>query len=202
MIGVVRVFLGVNLDLRTTRRVADVQKRLFDAMGERAKQLRWVPPTNLHVTMKFLGGIDPPLVGAIRDALRTGLSARRSFRVRARGLGVFPDAAAPKVVWLGVEDDSGSLVGLAAEIDERLLGIGFAKEKRRFHPHVTLARVKSGEGLGLEETFAALGPTECGESSITEVVVYRSDNVKSGVEYQALERLALAARASREGSPG
>jgi 2'-5' RNA ligase len=202
MIGEIRVFLGVNLDLRTTRRVADVQKRLHEAMGEKAKELRWVPPTNLHVTLKFLGAIDAPLVNAIRDALRANLASRRSFRVRARGLGAFPDVASPKVVWLGVDDDSGSLAALAGEIDEKLLGIGFEKEKRRFHAHVTLARVKSSEGLGLEEAFAALGPAECGESQITDVVVYRSDNVRSGVEYQALERLALAARTPKEGSPG
>jgi RNA 2',3'-cyclic 3'-phosphodiesterase len=194
MIDEIRVFLGVNLDLRTTRRVADLQKRLHDGMAERARALRWVPPTNLHVTLKFLGAIDAPLVNAIRDALRPVLGTRRPFRVRARGLGAFPDTTAPQVVWAGVDDETGALGVLSATVDEQLLGVGFSREKRKFHPHVTLARVKSHEGLGLAEAFAAVGPVDCGESPISEVVVYRSDSVRSGVEYQALERLPLAAK--------
>lgn len=201
MIEEVRTFLAVSLDLRATRRVADLQAKLHQALGPRGAQLRWVPPTNLHVTLKFLGAIDAQLVAAIRDAIRPVAAKTRTFRVRAKGLGAFPDLAAPKVVWLGVEAEGGALDALAAAIEDALHGIGLPKEKRKFHAHLTLARVKDAAGLALGATFEQLGPADCGDSPVSEVVVYRSDTKPSGAEYEALERIPLAPR-GQEGTGG
>lgn len=197
----IRAFVAVSLDLRTTRRVADLQRRAHDALGPRSSQLRWVPPTNLHVTLKFLGAIDAAVVPAIRDALRPVAAATRTFRVRARGLGAFPDLAAPKVLWVGTESDGGALDALATAIDGALLGIGFPKEKRKFHAHLTLARVKDPAGLALPALFEQLGPSECGDSPVSELQVYRSETKPSGAEYEALERIPLAPR-GQEGTFG
>jgi len=194
MIDDIRAFVAFNLDLRTTRRVADLQKRVHDTLGPRSGQLRWVPPANLHVTVKFLGAIDPSLTVAIRDALRPVAATTRTFRVRARGLGAFPDTTGPKVLWLGSEADSGLLDGLAAAVDTALLGIGLPREKRKFHAHVTLARVKDPAALGLPAIFEQVGPTDCGDSPVSELVVYRSETKPSGAEYEALERIPLAPR--------
>lgn len=194
MIDDIRAFVAVNLDLRTTRRVADLQKRVHDALGPRSQQLRWVPPANLHVTVKFLGSIDRSLSVAIRDALRPLAAATRSFRVRARGLGAFPDTTTPKVLWVGTDAEGGALEGLANAVDGALLGIGLPKEKRKFHAHVTLARVKDAGGLGLPALFEQVGPTDCGDSPVGELVVYRSETKPSGAEYEALERIPLAPR--------
>jgi len=201
VISEVRAFLAVNLDLRATRRVADLQAKVHEALGARSTQLRWVPPTNLHVTMKFLGAIDAQLVAAIRDAIRPVAAKTRAFRVRARGLGAFPDVASPKVVWIGAEAEGGALDALAVAIDDALLGIGFPKEKRKFHAHLTLARVKDAAGLGLGAAFEQVGPADCGDSVVSEVVVYRSETKPSGAEYEALERIPLAPR-GQEGTGG
>jgi 2'-5' RNA ligase len=197
----VRTFVAVSLDLRATRRVADVQAKVHQTLGPRSAQLRWVPPTNLHVTVKFLGAIDAQLVAAIRDAIRRVAAKTRTFRVRAKGLGAFPDALSPKVLWLGVEAEGGALDALSAAIDDALHGIGFPKEKRKFHAHLTLARVKDAAGLALGAVFEQVGPADCGDSAVSEVVVYRSDGKPSGAEYEALERIPLAPR-GQEGPGG
>lgn len=201
MMGEVRAFVAVNLDLRTTRRVADLQKRAHDALGPRSAQLRWVPPPNLHVTLKFLGSIDAQLVPAIRDAIRPVAAATRPFRVRARGLGAFPDMASPRSLWVGTDAEGAALDALAAAIDGALLGIGLPKEKRKFNAHMTIARVKDPAGLALPALIEQIGPTDCGDCTVGEVVVYRSETKPSGSEYEALERIALAPR-GQEGTGG
>jgi 2'-5' RNA ligase len=194
VIDEVRAFIALNLDLRTTRRVADLQAKLHQALGPKSAQLRWVPPTNLHVTMKFLGAIDAPLVTAIRDAIRPIAAKTRTFRARARGLGAFPDLTSPRVLWLGTDAEGGAIDGLAAAIEDALHGIGIAKDKRKFHAHVTLARVKDAGGLSLGALFEQVGSSDCGDGPVSEVVVYRSDTKPSGAEYEALERIPLAPR--------
>lgn len=201
MIEEVRAFVAVNLDLRTTRRVADLQARVHQALGAKGAQLRWVPPPNLHVTLKFVGAIDAQLVAAIRDAIRPVAAATRAFRVRTKGLGTFPDAQSPKVLWVGTESEGGALETLAAAIDEALVGIGIPREKRKFHPHLTLARVKDGAGLALASVLDPLAPADCGDCTVSEVVVYRSETKPGGAEYEALERIPLAPR-GQEGTGG
>ena len=201
MIEEVRAFVAVNLDLRTTRRVADLQRRVHETLGPRSQQLRWVPPANMHVTLKFLGAIEAQLAGAIRDALRPTAAATRTIRVRARGLGAFPDAASPRVLWVGAESEAGALEALAAAVDLALVGIGLAREKRKFHAHLTLARVKDPAGLALASTFEQIGPADCGDGTVGELVVYRSDTKPGGAEYEALARIPLAPRGP-EGAGG
>lgn len=198
----VRAFVAVNLDLRATRRVAELQAKVHQALGPKSALLRWVPPPNLHVTMKFLGSIDAQLVAAIRDAVRPLAAKTRAFRVRPRGLGAFPDLTAPKVLWLGAEAEGNALDALAAGIEDALHGIGFAREKRKFHAHLTLARVKDASGLALGTVFEQVGPTDCGDGTVSEVVVYRSETKPGGAEYEALERIALAPREGTGGSRG
>ena len=79
-------------------------------------------------------------------------------------------------------------------VDGALLGIGLPREKRKFHAHVTLARVKDPAGLELPALFEQVGPTDCGDSPVGELVVYRSETKPSGAEYEALERIPLAPR--------
>lgn len=192
----VRAFLAVNLDVAATRRAADVQQKLRVACDAASWKVAWVAPPNMHVTLKFFGDIDDTLAEPIRAALASIVAKRRPLRVHAQGVGAFPTSGPPRVLWLGLSHggvDGGpsrALAELAAEIETALGEIGFARESRAFHPHLTLGRVKHAPREP-GETLQPLARADAGDATVTEVVLYRSDLSRRGAEYTALARLPL-----------
>ena len=104
--------------------------------------VNWARPESIHLTLKFLGEIDPERVGGIAAELEGAGMSRPGFTVSAGGVGGFPNLKTPRVIWVGIEQ-SPELKGLHSDIDERLGNIGFEREERGFTPHLTLCRIKS-----------------------------------------------------------
>jgi 2'-5' RNA ligase len=107
--------------------------------------LRIVPPENLHVTLKFLGEVREDRLPEITAAMGKGLEKFKSFKASLKGLGVFPSMSYMRILWMGV--DSKELIEMQHGLDAELQRLGFRRDKR-FHPHLTLARIKTGRGLG------------------------------------------------------
>jgi 2'-5' RNA ligase len=192
-----RLFLAVNLSIASTRRVAEALERMRRGTeGGRGPKVSWVPPANLHVTLKFLGWTRPEAVAGIRERLATGLTGRKSFEIEAVGTGAFPSTHAAKVLWVGLRDASGALAGLARDVEQWMAELGFEKENRPYHPHITLGRVRDSGGADCADLLGSAGAQSFGGSSIREVVLYESVTKSSGSEYTALFRLPL------EGPPG
>ena len=103
---------------------------------------RWEKPDKLHLTVKFLGDTDDRLVGEILGVIRDRTAGLGAFSVCVSGFGAFPALERPRVIWVGCEDSGGTLLRIHDAIDEGLAALGFPKEERAFHPHVTLARVR------------------------------------------------------------
>jgi 2'-5' RNA ligase len=193
-----RLFLAVNLSLATTRKLGEAVDRLR-RVSEGKLRVAWVAQPNLHVTLKFLGWSNPEVVGAIVDRVREGVKGKKGIDVTARGLGAFPSERHPRVLWAGVKDPSGQLARLAADVEGWMEKLGYEKEQRAFHPHVTIGRVK--EGGSAEELLAPWKEVEFGPSLIREVVLYESRMKSTGSEYTALARIPLDAppwRAERQ----
>ncbi len=186
-----RLFLAVNLSVVATRKIADAVARLSRAPEAGGMRVAWVPPQNLHVTVKFLGWARPEVVEPIRDKLRDGVKGRKGFEVGARGVGAFPNARHARVLWAGVEDPGGALGRLAADVETWMHGLGFVREERAFHPHVTIGRVK--EGGNAESLLAPLAGADFGGSLIREVVLFESVMKSSGSQYIPLFRAPLDA---------
>ena len=191
-----RLFLAVNLSIASTRRVAESLERMRrGAEGGRGPKVSWVPPANLHVTLKFLGWTRPETVAAIRERVAAGVAGRKVFDIEAVGTGAFPSASAAKVLWVGVRDGSGQLAALARDVEQWMSGLGFEKEKRAYHPHVTLGRVRDPGGADCTDLLGSAGAQSFGNSQIREVILYESVTKSSGSEYTALFRVPL------EGAP-
>jgi 2'-5' RNA ligase len=178
-----RLFLAVNLGVAPTRKIADAVTKMRAAAEKRGLRVGWVPPANLHVTLKFLGWSTADVVAAVRDRVHAAASGRRAFEVAARGAGGFPSDGNARVLWVGVSDPSGTLVEIAGALDGTLAELGFAREERSFHPHVTVGRVKDGRGT--EDVLAPWRRTEFGTSLVREIVLYESHMKASGSEYVA-----------------
>jgi 2'-5' RNA ligase len=190
----IRAFIALNLDIEVINKIVKVEQVLKQKCEEANFDIRWVPPPNIHLTLKFLGDIERYLAEAIRDQLSPHLSKISPLKLQAKGLGAFPSLLHPKVIWMGCQDISGGLKDLVEVIEFRLEEMGFPLEKRQFMPHITLGRVKRGPKGGLEKIFKEIGTPDCGLSKIYEVVVYRSDLKPSGAEYVSLVRILLKER--------
>ncbi|MFO8073720.1 MAG: RNA 2',3'-cyclic phosphodiesterase [Polyangia bacterium] len=186
----IRCFLAVDPSLETARVLSDAQIALRDESERAGLRVRWVPPQNLHVTLRFLGQLTEPMIRSIQDALEPIAERHPPFEMRSSGLGAFPDIERPRVIWLGVETPEDELRGLHDDVAAVLDEIGFESEPRPFHSHLTLGRVKKGSAGGAA-ALAEMDPPEAGTSLVRELVCYRSDLHTDGADYRALWRLRL-----------
>jgi RNA 2',3'-cyclic 3'-phosphodiesterase len=189
----IRAFVAVNLPIALVQKVVAHQSELRKAARAASLGVAWVPAPNLHVTLKFLGDIPEESVHAIRDLFTARLASRPAVPVVVRGAGAFPSRARPRVLWVGLESPERGLEALAGDLDGWLSELGFEREARPFHPHLTLGRVRQGAA-------DILGPLEqvtLGEAVIDEVVLYESVLQRSGAEYTPHLRVPLLAPKDR-----
>ena len=188
----IRAFLAVNLSVPVTRAIAELQGALRQGIP-RELRVAWVPPANLHLTIKFLGPTEPEAAAAIADTLATALEKTPPCEVRARGAGAFPDPRRPRVLWVGLEDPSGGLAGVHRVVEDRMADLGFAREERPFSPHLTLGRVKDGHA-DVTALLATTAERQLGTSIVREIVLYESRLRAQGAEYVALRRVPFGGR--------
>lgn len=184
----VRAFAGCLLDLGATRRVVDLSRALRKAVEAAGWKASWVPPPNLHLTLRFLGDVDAGTVPAISDALAAVARRHAPLKLAVRDLVAFPDRNAPRVLALDVADGREALAALARDVEGACFELGFPREKRPFHAHLTLARVKHQAGA---LDAVALPRLDAGLGVVQEITLYRSDLLRTGAEYHALSRHAL-----------
>ena len=131
---------------------------------------KWVPSTNWHVTLKFLGATWPRSHEWVLEAVEGVATSEVPVRARLNGFGAFPSAARARVLWVGIDDPAEGLGTLAADLDAALTK-EFRAEARAFHPHLTVAR--SEPPLHLPQEYGAT--TLLTEAfSIERLVVYQS----------------------------
>jgi 2'-5' RNA ligase len=134
---VVRAFLSVDIDDDALiSRIAHIQQKL----DRQAAKMKIVEPDNLHFTLRFFG--DTPLTKI--DQIRNELEKVEfgPFSIRIEGVGAFPSKRRPNVIWVGVTQNVDRFVALKLSIDDLLGNLGYPSD-RRFHAHITIARVRS-----------------------------------------------------------
>lgn len=102
----------------------------------------WVDSKQLHLSLRFIGEVDEQVL----DQLITCLLKihQQPFILKLKGVGTFPQGKSPRVIWAGVEKND-LLVQLHHKIEHQINSIGIKGEHRKFHPHVTMGRVKSNK---------------------------------------------------------
>ena len=103
--------------------------------------VKWVEPSNFHVTYAFLGEVDETGAAAVAKSMAHRLEGVKAFNLASGGFGVFPSARRPAVLWVGIGEGAGQLRGIAGKIVEALSDCGLAFEDR-FEPHITIGRIK------------------------------------------------------------
>jgi RNA 2',3'-cyclic 3'-phosphodiesterase len=185
-----RLFFAVNVSDEAARAVARMIADLEDRM--RGAKASYARPSQSHVTLKFLGDVDDDKRALLVAACEPARRALRPFTLTLAGVGAFPDARRPKVLWAGVALGTPELRALAHGIDDGTEPLGFAREKRAFTPHLTLARIKAG---GAEKAAAAalegLAVGEVATWRVTSFELMQSVQRPDGVSYVRVHSLNL-----------
>jgi 2'-5' RNA ligase len=161
-----------------------LQRRSRDA----GVDLKWVAPTNYHVTLKFLGWTRDEAVPAVADAVEAALAGVVGFRFRTARLGAFPSLDQASVVWAGI-DDGAALTDIANRIDAACERLGFAREQRAFHAHVTLARLR--ETRAVKDLVLPLSEQMFSDSRVDGVTLFESETKSSGSMYREIHRIGF-----------
>ena len=141
----------------------------------------------LHVTLKFLGDTRVETVPAVAELVADAVRSTSGFTVRLTGLGAFPNAERPTVVWVGIEPAE-PLIQLAGDLENRLKPLGFAPENRSFRPHLTLARIKGRPPADLIQLLDEHAATDFGTAELNALEVLQSELRPQGPHYTTLAR--------------
>jgi len=202
----VRTFVAVPLEQELCRRlgqvVAGLQARLEGWLGP----VRWVAPEQYHITLRFLGELSQRQVQEVAAALQRACGEEGPFWMSLTGLGVFPERGPVRVLWAGVDPQSGwRLSRLAGRLEQELQQAGFPPADAPFVPHLTRGRVKAPRARlagGLAQYLAEVQLGQLGRCPVQAAVVMGSELRPSGPRYWELHRCPLGAGDSGTGHPG
>ena len=170
---------------------------VLDAVEERVAQplsssnlvLRAERRSQWHFTLVFLGAVAE--LAPVKDAVREAVGGCPPFSLEVGGAGAFPSDRRARVVWLGTREGASGLEALNACLAKAFEPLGYPREERRYHPHLTVARVKVPAPAG--PLLEAIGAAPVGPAwTVDEVVLYESRTAPSGATYSVLGRFPLS----------
>lgn len=184
----VRTFLALELPGGIKNRAVRMQGILAQSVSD----TKWVEAENMHITLKFLGEVLERDLYHVCKIARRVAEHHRPFELEVCGVGAFPHARRPRVLWAGVGTGSEALCALQAELDREYAEAGWPPEGRRFQPHVTLGRVRQPRANAeLEGVFRHYKDWKAGRMEVDELLVMSSELTKRGPIYAVLARVPL-----------
>ncbi|MFN2489916.1 MAG: RNA 2',3'-cyclic phosphodiesterase [Actinomycetota bacterium] len=187
MSRVERLRLFVAVDVPAEHRIAVA--RDIEPLRRALPEARWTALESQHITLKFLGWTPSDRLEVIERAVQRASAAHERAEVSLSGIGAFPSERRARVLWVGLDDRRGLLARIASDLERALEPLGYAREKPRFTPHLTLARLKTPARLDDSATEVSWG--DAGPFLVSSVVLYRSRLSASGARYEALRAFAL-----------
>ena len=156
------------------------------------KGVRAVKSSQLHLTLKFLGEVPEKRIQLIKDAIKE--IKIPPFTLSLHGIGCFPNIKYIRVVWIGITEGKESLKHLAKMVEKELIPLGFAKDKREFSPHLTLARIKSLGSADKNKLIKMIQHSkekEFGVQKIEKFILKKSTLTPTGPIYEDLFEVPL-----------
>jgi RNA 2',3'-cyclic 3'-phosphodiesterase len=188
-----RVFIAIAIPEPLDRQIVRFQEELAPAIPG----CRWTSALPFHLTLAFLGDVPNSDLSEICRVVAASAGEIEPFEIEVKGVGAFPSAIKPRVIWAGVTTPNPKLLfDLQESIVYSLAGIGHRPDDQRFHPHVTLGRIKHqrrgpGDLTGLIERNRLWS---AGQYTVTDVEVFASTLGPAGSAYDVLGRGRLAGK--------
>ena len=180
-----RLFIAVDISDDARTLAADLivtLRKEFPARG-----VSWVRPENLHITIKFLGDTDEQTEAKLIETLDRITSTCISFKLQLSS----PEVLGKRVMSIAVKGDSATVFSLEMVIDTECERLGFKREGRRFHPHITLARVRDPKAVAsIAQEFRQLQITPV-EFKVKNLTLYESRHAPGGSIYSIVRKFEL-----------
>lgn len=187
-----RLFVAISLPQHVQDGIAEAQLEMRQALP--GGDMRWTRPVQFHLTLKFLGDVDPRHVEALTDALRQAGHGYSGLTLRARGVGVFPDRRNPRLLWAGVDDAGERLPVLQRAVEAAAVPFVSLAPEERFTGHVTFGRCRRLDHRQAElltTQLAAMESRRFGEWTPGTVEIVRSEPGSGGSRYTTMSAVSL-----------
>ena len=176
----IRAFVAIELEDQTRARLAE----LIETLRERIRNVRWVRPEGIHLTLRFLGYARRDVLDGLVPELRAAASECAAGAAEVSGLGTFPEKGRARVIWIGISVPD-RVLRLQEACERAAVAAGFPAEARPFRPHLTLGRWSD------PAPRPALPDVDLGRTGLATLVLYRSQPGPAGSAYTPLESFAL-----------
>ena len=187
-----RTFIAVDFPTEIITKIARITAYLQSQTP--INTLKWIAPENMHLTLKFLGDVREDRISDLTRGLQEALHAQPTFNITIEGLGMYPNASQPRVVWLGIKD-KGNLKQIHHELVKVLRDFDPDPEKRAFSPHLTIARIRQNVSRDVVqqvgETLSQFKVDSLGSFEIQTVQLFKSELTPQGPIYACLFSMPL-----------
>jgi RNA 2',3'-cyclic 3'-phosphodiesterase len=154
--------------------------------------IKWVDKKNLHVTLKFIGWVNDEKVPPLIDCIKGCAGDFGSFDLSFSGLGVFPSAKRPRVIWIGTSAGADKVKKLGDCIEAEVAKEGVCEEEREFSPHLTIGGIKEKIDVGALNDFIEKNKDiEFGSFRVDHVSMMKSTLRRSGPIYEEIEKIKI-----------
>ena len=183
-----RTFVALEMPSRVRRRLASLRDQV---PARWRRHVRWVGTTEIHLTLKFLGEVEPSRLVDLAQPLRAAAGESSEFDLRLDKTGAFPSPRRPSTLWVGFDGEVQRLARLQARVEGAMLQAGFVADRKRFHPHVTAGRLRRGPSpymfrqIGKSWLDAHL-PDRGLEVHVRHITLFRSHLGPGGARYEPL----------------
>lgn len=188
-----RLFIALELPPQIIETLRNIQEELIARCPQRT--VRWVNPSTIHLTLKFLGDVPVLQRATIEHELKTAAETHTPFELETGNLGCFPDTRRPRVAWVDIKGERKSLATLRDSVEKHIAPLGYPTEDRPFSPHLTLGRIRRDASRSNVERF---GKIIADHPALlrhvwraSELTLFRSELTPSGAIYTALNRVKL-----------
>jgi 2'-5' RNA ligase len=158
--------------------------------------VRWTKPQQFHLTLRFLGDIPFQHVAGLQTSLRAVCVGIHPLHLLAQGVGFFPNARSPRVIWVGIHDRENRLLTLQQKVESTVQPYTTGPGGDRFAGHITLGRCQDANKLNVKELINHAGSMKnrlFGEWTAREIELIRSELLPGGAHYTSLAACQLEA---------
>ncbi len=189
----IRAFLAIDLPKELKKKLHELS---FIPQPETLK-IKWVEEKNFHLTLRFFGDVSESFLKKLYNRTEKVVKEIEIFKLKIGELGFFPEKANPRVVWIGISYETGSqiekLLKLSEDLTRAFKRLKISEKKEKFHPHITLFRIKKlGNPRDFQEYFAHLQKEAEKIKNYTfyvrEVTFFKSILLPKGPVYEVLQK--------------
>jgi 2'-5' RNA ligase len=185
-----RLFIAIELPARIRHPISEQITRLREACPD--VRASWTRAENLHLTLKFFGDVAVNRVDTLSQALIRAVTRTTEFDLVIEGCGVFPPRGKPNVLWIGISPETGpACLRLYQAIEDDCAKAGFKRDERKFHPHLTIARLRHPAGARDLANLHQATQFEPIALQVTSACLIRSELSSSGSRYTIIARHEL-----------